>query len=81
MLSGAPNERAARALAAGCDMVLHCDGQLGHMKAVAAMVGPMTDAAHRRVARGPAAVPVDVAFDRAEGTARLAGLMAVVAEA
>jgi beta-N-acetylhexosaminidase len=34
-LSGTPRERAERAIAAGCDLVLHCNGELGEMREVA----------------------------------------------
>jgi beta-N-acetylhexosaminidase len=46
-LPGPIGERAARALAAGCDVVLHCNGARAEMEAVAA-TGPMTPAAARR---------------------------------
>ena len=35
-LSGALNERARAALAAGCDVVLHCNGRMDEMELVAA---------------------------------------------
>jgi beta-N-acetylhexosaminidase len=34
-LSGTPRERAERAIAAGCDLVLHCNGELAEMREVA----------------------------------------------
>lgn len=40
-LSGPFDERAARSLAAGCDVVLHCDGNMEEMEAVARGVGPL----------------------------------------
>lgn len=40
-LSGPFDERAAASLAAGCDVVLHCDGNMDDMEAVARGVGPL----------------------------------------
>lgn len=51
-LGGSLGERAALALAAGCDVALHCNGHMDEMKDVAARTGPMTEAAGRRLAAG-----------------------------
>lgn len=40
-LSGTLGERAARAIAAGCDLVLHCSGELSDMLTVAGAAGPL----------------------------------------
>lgn len=50
-LSGTAGERAARALAAGCDVVLHCNGTAEDMQEVAAAAGRLTPAAAARAAR------------------------------
>jgi beta-N-acetylhexosaminidase len=47
-LGGTLGERAARALAAGCDIALHCNGERAEMVEVAANTGPMTRDAVRR---------------------------------
>jgi beta-N-acetylhexosaminidase len=47
-LSGTLGERACGALAAGCDLVLHCNGDLAEMQAVAAEVPLLGGAAARR---------------------------------
>ncbi|WP_428666991.1 beta-N-acetylhexosaminidase [Reyranella sp.] len=51
-LGGTLGERAARALAAGCDIALHCNGRMAEMHDVAANAGPMTAAARHRFEAG-----------------------------
>jgi beta-N-acetylhexosaminidase len=48
-LSGAQGERAAAAVAAGCDLALHCSGDLEEMEEVAGALGPMTEDAQQRL--------------------------------
>jgi len=50
-LSGAVADRAKNALAAGCDVVLHCNGDLPEMTAVASSAGELSSAASDRAAR------------------------------
>lgn len=50
-LSGSLAERAAQSLAAGCDLVLHCNGEMAEMQAVMAGVRPLDDRAEVRLAR------------------------------
>ena len=63
-LAGAMDARAARALAAGCDVVLHCSADMAGMQAVAAAAPPLCG---RSLARAEAAMarrdpePLDVA--------------------
>ena len=47
-LNGTLGERAARAIAAGCDIALHCKGDLAEMQAVAGQAGEMSRAAQAR---------------------------------
>ena len=50
-LKGTPAQRAARARAAGVDLILHCNGSLTQMKEVARAAGLMDPAALARAAR------------------------------
>jgi beta-N-acetylhexosaminidase len=69
-LSGSLGERTRAALAAGCDVVLHCNGNMDEMQAVAGEAPPLAGAAARRAAAALAAkqpaAPIDVAAKRAE---------------
>jgi len=47
-LGGAVEERCAKSLEAGCDIALHCNGDIAEMQAIAAMCGTLTDAAAER---------------------------------
>jgi beta-N-acetylhexosaminidase len=49
-LAGAIGVRCRAAIEAGCDVVLHCNGRLDEMQAVAAAVPPLSGAAERRAA-------------------------------
>ena len=50
-LRGDFGDRATATLDAGCDVVLHCNGDLAEMRAIAAAVRPLDDAAEERLAR------------------------------
>jgi beta-N-acetylhexosaminidase len=54
-LSGSIAERTRASLAAGCDLVLHCNGRLDEMQAVAAEAPELSGAAARRAAAALAA--------------------------
>jgi beta-N-acetylhexosaminidase len=51
-LGGSLGDRAARALAAGCDVALHCNGKMAEMTEIAGRTGPLTEAAGRRFDAG-----------------------------
>ena len=69
-LGGSMGQRAARALAAGCEVALHCSGVLAEMEDVAAHAGHLSPAAQIRAAAAlslrKAPDPVDIAALRAE---------------
>ena len=74
-LSGPLGERARGAFAAGCDVVLHCDGDAAAMAAVAAETPPLAGDALRRAeaARRPEAAALDLDVARARLAALGAG--------
>ncbi|MEE8445577.1 MAG: beta-N-acetylhexosaminidase, partial [Alphaproteobacteria bacterium] len=53
-LAGTPVERTRAILAAGCDLVLECSGELDKMKECAEGAGPLSAVSARRVARAAA---------------------------
>src|SRR5689334_22107646 len=84
-LSGGLAKRTQAALAAGCDMALHCNGNLAEMQAVADAAPELAGAAARRAAaalaarRAPGALDLDAAraqFARRMGGATGAGTVA-----
>jgi len=73
-LAGPVAARAEAALAAGCDVVLHCNGEIAEMEAVAGAVPALTEAAAARAARAEAARGAPGPFDMAEALARYCAL-------
>ena len=76
-LSGSVGERSRSAIAAGCDVVLHCNGEMPEMLAVAAEAPGLAGEAARRAAAALAAkkpaAPIDLAASRAEFMKLMAG--------
>jgi beta-N-acetylhexosaminidase len=72
-LGGGLGERAAKAIAAGCDIALHCNGERVEMEAVAEQTPVLSEAAGAGVARGEALrLASRREFDRAAAEARFA---------
>jgi beta-N-acetylhexosaminidase len=74
-LSGALAERAARSIAAGCDLALHCNGDLAEMQVVARAAGAMTPPARARAAAALARRDPQPDLDVAQWKADLAFLL------
>jgi beta-N-acetylhexosaminidase len=77
-LSGSLGERTRAAVAAGCDIALHCNGAMPEMRAVAAEAPVLRGEAARRAEAALAmrrpAVPTDLAAQRAEFFKLIAGV-------
>lgn len=74
-LGGGVGERAQAALAAGCDVVLHCNGVRAEMEAVAACVSPLDARAQARLGRAEAMRASPKPFERNGALDRLRLLM------
>jgi beta-N-acetylhexosaminidase len=74
-LSGTLAERSRLAIAAGCDLVLHCNGSMDEMREVADASPPLAGAALRRAERALSLRHVQGDFDVAAARARFARLM------
>jgi beta-N-acetylhexosaminidase len=77
-LTGPFEERAGRALAAGCDLALHCNGKIEEMIAVAAGCGPVGAETALRLERSLGARRPPADFDAAAALAALDVLMSAV---
>jgi len=74
-LAGTLAERAAASRAAGCDVVLHCNGRLPEMETVAKAAGPLGAAGARRLGRALRWRQDPAPFDAERGTRTLATLI------
>ncbi|MDA8746796.1 beta-N-acetylhexosaminidase [Litoreibacter sp.] len=74
-LSGTVAERAAASLHAGCDLVLHCNGELADMEAIAEVCGPMTKRAKTRADAALAQRQTPMDIDIPEAIAELERLI------
>lgn len=74
-LDGAPEQRVAGCLAAGCDVALHCGGDLDAMRSAVAGAAPITPVGRRRLTAALAAADRADPFDRPRAEARLRDLV------
>ncbi len=74
-LSGTLSERSRLAIAAGCDLVLHCNGRMDEMREVADASPLLAGEALRRAERALSLRRVPGEFDVAAARARFASLM------
>jgi beta-N-acetylhexosaminidase len=76
-LEGDMTSRARQSLSAGCDVVLHCNGDMAEMKAVAAGVRGLSGPSARRAEAALSRLPLrPEPFDRREAEARFDALLA-----
>ena len=79
-LSGGLDQRRAASLAGGCDVVLHCNGEMEEMVPVAEGCPAFSDAAKTRLNRALMLLKRSKpAFDRGQAQARLVSLLAIAA--
>jgi beta-N-acetylhexosaminidase len=74
-LGGGLGERAAMALGAGCDIALHCNGDLEEMQQVLDSAGELAGASAERVARALACLRPPEPLDTEAAEARLTSLL------
>lgn len=74
-LAGSLRERAAAATKAGCDMLLHCNGNLDEMVEVAAEAPLLAGEAANRASRALASRSAPQPFDEADARLRFAQMM------
>ena len=77
-LSGSLAERTRTALAAGCDIVLHCNGEFAEMEAVAGVAPVLAGEAAARAAAALSARNAPDAIDEADARLALAAMLAEV---
>jgi beta-N-acetylhexosaminidase len=77
-LGGSLGERTRRALDAGCDLALHCNGNPAEMQEVAAAAAPMSPRTAERLARGETLRRISAAngFERRKAAAEFDALLA-----
>jgi beta-N-acetylhexosaminidase len=74
-LAGSVAERTRAIIAAGCDMVLHCNGNIGEMREVAGQTPELAGRAQERARKALASRKPPQAFDRTAARAELNALI------
>jgi beta-N-acetylhexosaminidase len=75
-LGGRFEDRTTASLDAGCDVVLHCNGQMDEMTAIAAALRPLTEVAQERIKLAASRKRQPQTLDVAAATARVGELLA-----
>jgi beta-N-acetylhexosaminidase len=78
-LTGSLDHRTKASLFAGCDVVLHCNGDLAEMREIAVELKPLVDIHHKRAVAALAHLIPPDEFDTQKGAVRLAELLGTVA--
>ena len=78
-LDGPLSVRAKAALFAGCDLALHCNGDMDEMRDVASEVKNLEGASLKRSEQALAQLRAPSPFDPAAALARLTGLLGAAA--
>lgn len=73
-LKGSFAERTEQSIAAGCDVVLHCNGDMAEMQAIAEALRPMSSIAEQRFVRAWAELKPPAMFDYAAAETTLRAL-------
>lgn len=75
-MSGDFMQRTRNTLAAGCDVVLHCNGDMNEMQAIAKALTPLTGKSLQRATRAMQLISTDAVFDVKEARREMATLFA-----
>ena len=76
-VSGDLKDRTEAALGAGCDVVLHCNGEMEEMISVVAGAETMTDIAYRRWSMALDSLPAFETIDKGKALAQFDSLMSI----
>lgn len=74
-LGGSFAQRTAMSLSAGCDIVLHCNGEMAEMTEIADAASPMRDEAWQRWTRAASFKSPPQPFDETQALRELSGLL------
>jgi len=76
-LQGSFEDRTTACLNAGCDAVLHCNGDMNEMQTVARVARPMTEHACERLKKARQVITIDQTFDADAALLQLTAILAL----